>query len=928
MKNTKIMAVLVVLLAAMLFVGSAAALTDTDMGNLSVTDVSGSTLALKIENSTLSFNVTNATTDGARPPALTAVWYGWTTPESPEAKFTQIQATDVTGNEAKIELNGTMFGKVGTYKLILSDNAGTSSGNWTTTSVTFNVVNATLVTPEDTPNTAQNVFVNQLIFVDDPSGTPPTSLVLYDGEAGKSTALNTISGKGGIFNLLDSAVKGQYGSYYTGAGYVNIWDPSMTLKVELAGSPGDSVNGKTVTRDTELAFYVEAPVVANADAVDAKVKLVFTPPSGGSVTTFGITEEDSAGNFLDIPLKDASQLINTVAPGSNAQAGVWTVQAEYTSPEGFKNYAAKSNTITFTVQSSTLTLTAAEDSVIRSNPFMVTIKGNANTPYAIYIDNADATDNAPTLAPGQVGEKGDFTKIAKYGGDTTTDVANGAVFTTKADGTRDVLYNTGSNTNDKSYTIKVNALNSSAYTDEQRKDEDYVAGTTVYIDQSNYATEKVKVEIGTVTMSASGDGSYYIGDEIVLSGTNTDSDYVYLFITGKNIDAYVLKDLPTKTPASEATNPVEVKTDNTWEYKWDTSRIALDPGTYAVYATSKLTNGKSNTKTVNQYSETAVALSDSEYASVSVKLMKPFLSAVPSGTVVAKGDKLVITGTAEGDPSTLKLYIFGTNYFLPETITVEDDGTYKKEVPIDSDRASGQYFVVVQHPMMDGDFDAKLGGSEGNRYFYIPNVGNPTGAQSSFFVEGEKKLTGSQAADSLTKMIDSANIDDVYTKLTFTVSDPWIAIDGPGDQAVGTTFTISGTTNLAVDDQISVEVTSSSFTAADKTQNTGTSGVTIMTKVVAGDGVNNVWSVEVDTTNWELDEYNVNVDGLEIDVTATATFNLVEQTVTPTATATGATPTTTATATATTAPTQTPGFGAFVALAGLGAVALLVLRRN
>ena len=913
------MAVLVVLLAAMLFVGSAAALTDTDMKkNLTVTDVSGSTLALKIENSTLSFNITNGTNAG---PALTDVWYGWTTPES---KFTRIKAADVTGNEAKIELNGTMFGEVGTYKLILSDNGGISSGNWTTTSVTFNVVNATLVTPEDTPNTAQNVFVNQLIFVDDPSGTPPTSLVLYDGEAGKSTALNTISGKGGIFNLLDSAVKGQYGSYYTGAGYVNIWDPSMTLKVELAGSPGDSVNGKTVTRDTELAFYVEAPVVANADAVDAKVKLVFTTPSGGSVTTF------NGQSFDGISLTEASQLIKSVAPGSNAQAGVWTVQAEYTSPEGFKNYAAKSNTITFTVQSSTLTLTAAEDSVIRSNPFTVTIKGNANTAYAIYIDNADASDNAPTLAPGQVGWQVDFDGTATSIDGTETVVSSGAVFTTNAAGERVIQYNTASNTKDKSYTIKVNALNQSAVNTIEAYGEIYLNGDyVVYIDQSNYDTAKVKIEIGAVTMSASGDGSYYIGEEITFSGTNTDSDEVYLFISGQNVEAFVLKDLPTKIAASAATNPVEVKTDNTWEYKWDTSGIALDPGTYTVYATSILTNGKSNTEVTNQDGKTAVALSDSEYATVSLRLMKPFLSAVPSGTVVAKGDKLVITGTAEGDPSTLKLYIFGTNYFKDHSITVEDDGTYEKEVPIDSDHASGQYFVVIQHPMMDGAFDALLSEGSGDRYFYIPNVGtNAVGAQSSFFVEGEKKLTGSQAADSLTKMIDSANIDDVYTKLTFTVSDPWIAIEGPGDQAMGTTFTISGTTNLAVDDQISVEVTSSSFTAAEKTQNTGTSGVTVMTKVAAGDGVNNVWSVEVDSTNWELDEYIVNVNGLEIDVTATATFNLVEKVVTPTATAT-ATGTTTATATATaTATPATPGFGAFVALAGLGAVALLVLRRN
>ena len=912
MKNTKIMAVLVVLLAAMLFVGSAAALTQTEMDNVTA-NVTSVTLVSGEATSTVNINVTNS----SKAPALNLVFYSWGSTSA------QALPTAVVNNST-ITLNGGSFTKAGTYTLKFYDAATIAGANVSINTVAINVIDAVKVTPgEDSPSTAPNTFVNQVLYIEN----RPTNLMMYEGTVGESQVLNTISVKGGIINLLESAVKEQYGTYAYLDGstwkYINIWDPSMTLKVELAGSSGDSVDGKTVTRDTTLAFYVEAPVVANAEDVNAEVKLVFTTPSGGSVTTF------NGQPFDGISLTEASQMVGTVAPGSNAQAGVWTVQAEYTSPEGFKNYAAKSNTITFTVQSSTLTLTAAEDSVIRSNPFTVTIKGNANTPYAIYIDNADASDNAPYLAAGQVGSKGPFTSIATSGAvQNPTTVYGGEVFTTKADGTRTVQYDTFASTNDKSYTIKVNALNSSAYTDKQWKAETYVVGNTVYIDQSNYDTAKVSIEIGAVTMSASGDGSYYIGDEIVLSGTNTDSDKVYLFITGQNVDAVVLKNLPTKTPASEATNPVEVKTDDTWEYKWDTSRIALDPGTYTVYATSVLTNGKSNTKTVNQYGKTAVALSDSEYATVSLRLMKPFLSAVPSGTVVAKGDKLVITGTAEGNPSTLNLYIFGTNHFKDYSISVEDDGTYEKEVPIDSGLASGQYFVVIQHPMMNGAFDAALDSDGNGQYFEIKNVGPRGTAQSSFYVTGNDKLTGSQAADSLTKMIDSANIDDIYTKLTFTVSDPWIAIDGPGDQAMGTTFTISGTTNLAVDDQISVEVTSSSFNAAEKTQNTGTSGVTVMTKVAAGDGVNNVWSVEVDSTNWELDEYIVNVNGLEIDVTATATFNLVEKVVTPTATAT-ATATTTATATATaTATPATPGFGAFVALAGLGAVALLVLRRN
>ena len=133
-------------------------------------------------------------------------------------------------------------------------------------------------------------------------------------------------------------------------------------------------------------------------------------------------------------------------------------------------------------------------------------------------------------------------------------------------------------------------------------------------------------------------------------------------------------------------------------------------------------------------------------------------------------------------------------------------------------------------------------------------------------------------------MIDSSKIDDIYTKLTFNVNDPWIRVNNPGDQAVGTKFTIAGTINLAIDDQIIIEVVSSSFQAADKTQDLGNSGVTQTAKVVAGEGTDNVWSVEVDTTNWKLDEYAIKVDGIEVDVSTTTNFNLVEKVVTTTLT--------------------------------------------
>jgi PGF-CTERM protein len=774
-------------------------------------------------------------------------------------------------------------------------------------------------------------FVFEDIAVDEASAT---SLTQYS-DGPNPAPLNVIAGKNGKFQLTEEVVNGMYGAYYyngtpkDNGSFILIWYPEITLKAELTTGPdgmstsGDSINGKSINKDTFVSFKIGSPKVA--PALGCSAKLIFTTPAGGKTLDFGGQE------FNQIQMNTAETITPPVAPGNDAEAGTWTVQAQYVSPTPFKDYAEKSNVITFDVRSTSLTLTAAKDSVVRNNPFVVTIQGDSLAYYGIYLENAQSGDKNPELQPNQEGWQNDL---------DSDEYVSGAVFKTDASGKRNVQYNTAADTEDKTYTIKVMAKKENA--------EEF--------DWTVYDTTKVKVEKGAVTISASGDGSYFIGDEIKLTGTNTDSSNIFLFITGPNLasDGLSLKNVGKENiEAQRNFNPVSVNTDNTWEYKWTTENCGLDTGAYTVYATSRLTNGKSSsnfllnlesaaTSDEEKYGTLlpvpgkeedgyyAVKLSDAEYATVSVNLKQPFLSAIPSGTVIAKGDKVYIRGTAEGDPSKLQLYIFGPNKFVYDSITVEEDGSYEKKIEIGSDWSSNQYYVVIEHPMYNNKIDVHVDNAQNPTELFIYNAGSEESKQSSFTVAGSGKLQGSNAADALTKMIDSPNIDDIYTKLTFTVAEPWIRIINPGDRAIGTKFTISGTTNLAVDDQILVEVTSSSFSVVDKTSTGSTSGVSQTTKVVAGEDGDNTWSVEIDTTNWNLDEYTVKVSGIEVDISTSTTFNVVEKLPdTPTPTATGTTPTTTATATATaTATPATPGFGAFVALAGLGAVALLVLRRN
>ncbi|PKL60148.1 MAG: PGF-CTERM sorting domain-containing protein, partial [Methanomicrobiales archaeon HGW-Methanomicrobiales-4] len=268
---------------------------------------------------------------------------------------------------------------------------------------------------------------------------------------------------------------------------------------------------------------------------------------------------------------------------------------------------------------------------------------------------------------------------------------------------------------------------------------------------------------------------------------------------------------------------------------------------------------------------------------------------------------------------------------------------------------AGQYFVVVQHPMYNNEFDIYP-----DNPLAPQNVlgSYPTRGSQLFKIGGQGALQGTDAAEALVQAINSPMVDDTYTKLQFLVEEPKVTINPIGEQKVGSKFEIAGTTNLMYDDNdLLVEVTSSSFKPTDKSQSGEFSGATGTVKVQQGTDGLNKWSFTVDASTFKPDEFIVRVSGVTTDVVETALFNIVEAggapvapiaapTVAPVVNATPEAPVANATVAATAAPTEkptevpttvpptpeptqkSPGFGALVALAGLGAVAFLVTRRN
>lgn len=294
----------------------------------------------------------------------------------------------------------------------------------------------------------------------------------------------------------------------------------------------------------------------------------------------------------------------------------------------------------------------------------------------------------------------------------------------------------------------------------------------------------------------------------------------------------------------------------------------------------------------------------------------------PNTVTIANGDSVYIHGIATGHPQNgLQLWIISHNYLKITTIPVNDDNTYEYELkPADTrNLASGQYFFVVQHPMMNGQFDIIYDRASGR----IINRQLGSG-KDIFTISGSGSLQGPDSAQALVDAISSQNIDDTFATYSFYVNPPAVFISPVGNHFAGDRFTITGSTNLAPGDGLMVEITSSSFAPTKKGQSGEFSGLSRVVQVVQGSGGYNRWSVDIDAATFKPDEYIVKVSGVTLDVTGSAMFNIINSPppvsviTTTTEPATAAVMVTTQPATASTTPRSPLYFGVVI-------VALLIL---
>jgi trimeric autotransporter adhesin len=287
------------------------------------------------------------------------------------------------------------------------------------------------------------------------------------------------------------------------------------------------------------------------------------------------------------------------------------MKTNYRDPSG-NDFTGKtvSATQTVTLASDTVAIESSKDSVVRGNPFSVTVSGRPYSSYYLWITNTSAMsgksgDQPPSIMQGQAdvsidpvagpwplgnyqfqGGNGKTIRedVPQYFGDQMVHgTAYYARVNTSASGTRTIGFITGHDAVEGLYTIRV-----------ERPDPYDPPASDGGINRV-FRSDQVDIGIqkGAVTIVAAGDQNYSVGKSIKLIGTDSETDFVYLFITGPGLPSgggMLMNPLNPVNQSDPSTfSPSEVLEDNTWSIIWPTG-INLSAGMYTIYAAATPTD--------------------------------------------------------------------------------------------------------------------------------------------------------------------------------------------------------------------------------------------------------------------------------------------------------------------------------------------------
>jgi hypothetical protein len=171
-------------------------------------------------------------------------------------------------------------------------------------------------------------------------------------------------------------------------------------------------------------------------------------------------------------------------------------------------------------------------------------------------------------------------------------------------------------------------------------------------------------DAGTITITQLKRGVYSLGDTLTFSGTNTDSDTTYLFITGPNLDAkgsQIQSTHPRDSPVIDGDASTFLAASRgagtTWSWTWDSQKALIDTGMYTVYAASRPRD--------------IAHIKDTHYAKISFIMKRPANAPAIAGAESDGGS----TANTGGDESVTILQPESGRYPIGDTLTFSGTNT-------------------------------------------------------------------------------------------------------------------------------------------------------------------------------------------------------------------------------------------------------------
>ncbi|HUV01924.1 MAG TPA: PGF-CTERM sorting domain-containing protein [Desulfobacteria bacterium] len=425
-----------------------------------------------------------------------------------------------------------------------------------------------------------------------------------------------------------------------------------------------------------------------------------------------------------------------------------------------------------------------------------------------------------------------------------------------------------------------------------------IAGNQVGKDASVTITVKKKTVTFDVPSTA------IIGEEVTIAGAIS---------SGTDVDI-VIED------AEKVFDDEPVDENKEFSVKWDTSKLTKGSYKIEVFITSDI-----DTEDPVSYK------GEDEDGSITIRLTTGELTAEQARNVIAEDDDYTLKGTATGVDN-VDIVLIGPKGskggaiddvkkgLLITDASVTDD-EFSEDIGMDEGLDTGTWIALVLTPGRDavyGDLTDK--------------VGDPLDAGK--LKTADLDFTGKDQSQILAiindRTVSVAGSDDIMEPLSFKVESGYVRFDPIESVGVGDPLNITGKTNREPDTTITI----STFAGP-------TDLPAAISKVAWETKDNGVFSATIDTTDakegtytLQADDGDGNTDTVTVTIGAAAPATpapTTAPTTAPTAAPTAPPPVTTPTPTAapTAAPTTTPeepGFEAVFAIAGLLAVAYLVLR--